>query len=141
MDITIPSSNAATVATGKRSYQTPKLTRYGDVRVLTQSGSGVDVENVAQAGPPVFCTGNVNKRSCTSDRAAKHNIEQVGWHPWGFGIYLFDYKPEYREKLGSGRQFGVMADEVEAVVPMAVHMQSSGLKAVDYELLGIRQFS
>jgi hypothetical protein len=64
MDITIPPSNAAPVATAKRSYRTPKLTRYGDVRVLTQSGSGGDVENTAQVGPPVFCTGNVNKRPC-----------------------------------------------------------------------------
>ncbi len=36
-----------------------------------------------------------------------------------------------------GRQFGVMADEVEAVLPQAVVMHPDGYKRVDYALLGI----
>ena len=73
----------------------------------------------------------------TSDRAVKENIVRVGTHPLGIGLYLFDYKPEYRETVGFGRQFGVMADEVEAVLPQAVVMHPDGYKMVDYALLGI----
>ena len=72
-----------------------------------------------------------------SDRTLKQNIVRVGTHPAGFGLYLFDYKPEFREAAGVGRQFGVMADEVEAVLPQAVVMHPDGYKRVDYALLGI----
>ena len=67
----------------------------------------------------------------------KENIVRIGTHPAGFGLYLFDYKPAYRETAGFGRQFGVMADEVEAVLPQAVVMHPHGYKMVDYALLGI----
>lgn len=48
-----------------------------------------------------------------SDQRAKENVIRIGTHSLGIGPYLFDYKPEYREQWGLGRQFGVMADEVE----------------------------
>lgn len=60
----------------------------------------------------------------------------MGEHPAGFGLYLFDYKAEFSD-LGAGRQFGVMADEVEKIVPEAVTIGSNGFRAVDYALLGI----
>ena len=72
-----------------------------------------------------------------SDRRTKENIARIGSHPLGMGLYLFDYKPQYREQCGSGRQFGVMADEVEAIVPEAVSMGEDGFKRVDYGMLGV----
>lgn len=39
---------------------------------------------------------------------------------------------------GFERQFGVMADEVEALVSQAVVMHPDGYKRVDYAQLGIR---
>ena len=42
---------------------------------------------------------------------------RIGHHPNGFGLYLFDYKVEFQGAWGRGRQFGVMADEVESVMP------------------------
>ena len=72
-----------------------------------------------------------------SDRNAKQNIVRIGTHPLGIGLYLFDYKPEFEPVAGYGRQFGVMADEVEAVLPQAVVMHPDGYKRVDYALLGI----
>jgi hypothetical protein len=53
------------------------------------------------------------------------------------GLYLFDYKPEFRDTCGHGRQFGVMADEVEQVMPEAVSVHPNGYKMVDYAILGI----
>jgi hypothetical protein len=73
-----------------------------------------------------------------SSRAIKENIVRIGRHPLGFGLYLFDYKPEWRDPRGRGRQFGVLAEEVEAVLPQAVARDAQGRKTVDYALLGIR---
>jgi hypothetical protein len=72
-----------------------------------------------------------------SERMVKQNIIRIGTHPDGFGLYRFDYKPEFREMGDFERQFGVMADEVETVLPQAVIMHPYGYKMVDYALLGI----
>ncbi len=76
-------------------------------------------------------------RQSTSDRACKTNLTHVGTHPMGIGLYLFDYKAEFQELAGRGRQFGVMADEVETVMPEAVVMHPDGYKRVNYAMLGI----
>jgi hypothetical protein len=81
--------------------------------------------------------GDAGQNMMTSDRAVKENIVRIGTHPLGIGLYLFDYKPAYREQSGFGRRFGVMADEVETVLPQAVVMHPDGYKRVDYALLGI----
>ena len=108
----------------KALYQAPVLRVYGAVNRLTagRAGSGNDRSSMVMR---------------SSDRALKQNIIRIGTHPDGFGLYLFDYKPEFREMGGFGRQFGVMADEVETVLPQAVVMHPDGYKMVDYALLGI----
>ena len=78
-------------------------------------------------------------RKGSSDRRLKENLERVGTHPLGPGLYLFDYKPEFRDAHGRGRQFGVMADEVEAVMPAAVSRHADGYLVVDYGALGIER--
>ena len=62
-----------------------------------------------------------------SDVRLKSNIEKVGDHPIGVGIYEYD-------KFGK-RERGVMAQEVEQVLPEAVITTPSGYKAVNYGLL------
>lgn len=52
-------------------------------------------------------------------------------------LYLFDYKSEFQARAGLGRQFGVMADEVEAIVPKALVVHLDGYKRVNYAILGI----
>lgn len=74
---------------------------------------------------------------CPSDPAVKENILAVGTHPLGIGLYLFYYKPAYRDAWGTGRYFGVMADEVRRVKPEAVVMHPDGYMMVDYAMLGI----
>ena len=112
---------------GKKNYKAPKLTQYGSVRMLTQAASSGSSEGSLGSG--VMKPG--------SDRTIKQNIVRIGEHPLGIGLYLFDYKPEFREECGFGRQFGVMADEVEMVMPEAVSMHENGYKRVDHRLLGI----
>ncbi len=72
-----------------------------------------------------------------SDRDIKQNIVRIGEHPLGVGLYLFDYKREYRDMWGHGRQFGVMAQEVETVMPKAVSVHPDGYLVVDHVMLGI----
>jgi len=118
----------------KREYTAPQLTRYGALKDLTQSGSGAVQENTRKDGS---CGGRLTRRPCGSDRNLKERIVRIGEHPLGIGLYLFDYKPGYRETWGQGRQFGVMAQEVETVMPQAVSVHPDGYKLVDYAMLGI----
>ena len=113
----------------KRIYKEPKLVRYGLLRELTQNGT-VPVTEGNNDGS----MGNIMGQS---SQRIKENIVRIGDHPLGIGLYLFDYKPEYRDVCGHGRQFGVMAEEVETVLPAAVDMHPDGYKMVNYTMLGI----
>ncbi len=110
----------------KQAYRSPELREYGSLRRLTQSGGTRNAEG-----------GSGKPHSTASDPSLKEHIVRVGTHRDGFGLYLFDYKPEHRDQWGHGRRFGVMADEVEAVVPGAVSVAPEGYRLVDYEMLGI----
>lgn len=109
----------------KSPYRAPALTVYGTVRELTGA--------ITPAGP-----GDGGAfMNAPSDRAFKENAVRIGEHPSGYGLYLFDYKPEFRDAFGHGRQFGVMAQEVESIVPGAVSIAEDGYRRVDYARLGI----
>lgn len=107
----------------KRAYKKPALKIYGHVKELTGSGGGTMNGDAGTMMP--------------SDRLVKRNIVRVGDHPLGIGLYLFDYDPERGARWGRDRQFGVMADEVEAVMPAAVSVGADGYKQVDCAMLGI----
>ena len=115
----------------KLNYLPPKLVLYGQVAELTRANG--------QSGYEANC-GNAfsdpGTRVC-SDPSTKQNGTRVGTHHLGIGLYLFDYKPEFRDQWGHGRQFGVMADEVETVLPEAVSLHPDGYNVVDYSMLGI----
>lgn len=70
-----------------------------------------------------------------SDRSIKQNIVQVGMRPDGIGIYEFEYKPEFKGMWGAGRFRGVMADEVDRVMPHAVARHPDGYAMVNYGVL------
>lgn len=71
--------------------------------------------------------GGAAAAAALSDRRLKSNIVRVATHPLGIGIYEYDIFGE--------RQRGVMADEVEKVLPGAVLTHPSGFKMVNYGLL------
>lgn len=116
-------------ANAKKTYASPRLIVYGHVRSLTLGGPTGGKEGTGQSG--------VTTKKQSSDRLIKEKIVRIGDHPLGIGLYLFDYKPEYRKAWGNGRQFGVMADEVESVMPQAVSVHPQGYKIVNYRMLGI----
>jgi len=65
---------------------------------------------------------------------AKENITVVGNLANGLTIYEFEYKPEFKDLkyAGHGRFRGLMAHEVEKVIPEAVFTLENGYKAIDY---------
>ena len=119
-----PSGAANPPAGSRRKYSRPVLQVFGSVAQLTMSGA-LSKGDAAQM------------MMITSDRRAKEGIVRVGDHPLGIGLYLFRYRAPLRDRFGSGRRLGVMADEVEAVLPDAVAVQPDGYKAVDYARLGL----
>ena len=70
-----------------------------------------------------------------SDFNAKQDIQKIGVLSNGINLYKYQYKPEFRDQWGHGMQVGVIAQEVELVMPEAVIDQGNGYKAVDYSLV------
>jgi hypothetical protein len=69
-----------------------------------------------------------------SDIRTKQNIKQIHWLPNGLPVYEYEYKPEFKDHplAGHGKFVGVMAQEVQAVMPKAVINLENGYLAVDY---------
>ena len=113
----------------RKPYRAPRLVVHGSVRELTLGGPGAspDASNTARA------------RKKTSDHSVKQNIVRIGTHPLGIGLYLFEYKRDFVNDRR--RHFGVMADEVERVMPEAVSRDGNGIRQVDHALLGISDFA
>lgn len=59
-----------------------------------------------------------------SDRRLKSGVTRVGTLDNGLPVYLYE--------INGKIELGVMADEVEAVIPNAVHIAENGFKMVDY---------
>lgn len=67
-----------------------------------------------------------------SDRRLKENIVTAGYGPHGLTLYEFNY-------IGHDQRYrGVMADEVEQVMPEAVSVGEGGFKQVNYGMLGMQ---
>jgi hypothetical protein len=86
---------------------------------------GLDVGGLLQGGAAMY--------TAFSDRRLKTNIELVGTDPAsGFNLYEYEYT------FLPGKTFrGVMADEVEAVIPEAVFTDANGYKSVNYGMIGV----
>lgn len=63
-----------------------------------------------------------------SDRRLKTDIERIGTHKLGIGLYKWTY-------LWGEKSTGVMADELEKVMPKAVLTNPFGFKMVNYSML------
>jgi hypothetical protein len=116
---------------GRKPYRTPQLVVHGSVRDLT----------LGPGGPSPDANGTTKKAKKTkptpSDPLVKQNALRIGTHPLGIGLYLFEYKPGFGPQGPARRHFGVMADEVEQVLPEAVSRDRHGIRQVRHDLLGI----
>jgi hypothetical protein len=86
---------------------------------------GLDVGGLLQGGAAMY--------TAFSDRRLKTNVRLVSTDPAsGFNLYEYEYT------FLPGKTFrGVMADEVELVVPEAVFTDANGFKSVNYGLIGV----
>ena len=67
-----------------------------------------------------------------SDVRLKENVSRIGTTAQGLPFYSFSY-------IGQSSVYaGVMAQDVLAVMPEAVHLSVSGYYSVDYRKLGLR---
>jgi hypothetical protein len=112
-----------------------------DILGATQAGynaqlANVNAQNAASGG---FMSGLMGLGGAGimrySDERLKTNIEKVGSLENGVNLYSYNYKDGY--DLPEGRQIGVIAQEVEAVMPEAVVEMDNGFKAVNYAMLGV----
>ena len=70
-----------------------------------------------------------------SDVTIKEDIRKIGVLDNGLNLYKFQYKPFYKDAWGHGEQIGVMAQEVEKVIPGAVCEHPDGYKLVNYAMI------
>ena len=70
-----------------------------------------------------------------SDIRTKENIVRIGIAENGLPLYLYEYKPEWKDEAGHGKFVGFMAHEVEEYKPEAVITREDGIKKVRYDLL------
>lgn len=73
--------------------------------------------------------GSLGSAMLFSDKRLKKNIKKIGQTPAGIGVYEFNYIHN------DIPQTGVMAQEVEKVIPAAVITGSDGYKMVNYALV------
>jgi len=121
------------------------VTGGADILGATQAGynaqlANVNAQNAASGG---FMSGLMglggaalsNPAIFTSDINAKENITKIGSLNNGLNLYTYNYKNGY--DLPEGRQVGVIAQEVEKVMPEAVVEMNNGFKGVNYAMLGV----
>jgi hypothetical protein len=70
-----------------------------------------------------------------SDIRTKENIKSLGYEYKGLPVYEYEYKPEWKAEAGHGKFIGVMAHEVEEIMPEAVITRPDGYKMVNYGVL------
>jgi len=84
-------------------------------------------QNVASANADqkaLFDLGSAALPYIFSDKRLKSNITRIGTHPLGIGIYEYD--------IFGRREIGAMAQEVQEVLPEAIHIHPSGFMMVNY---------
>ena len=104
----------------RRAYVTPCLMRYGPVTSITGS---------MQATSLVDTKGGTAGNMRTSDRRLKSEIVRIGKTAHGLDLYEYD--------IAGRRERGVMADEVERLMPAAVSVRADGYQRVDYDMIGV----
>lgn len=110
--------NAAPVYQATSDQAANAMNIYGQ-QMAARNANMAALGQVAGAGLGMF--------SFTSDIRLKSNIERVGTHPLGIGVYEYD--------IDGHRERGVMAQEVLNVKPEAVLMGDDGFYMVNYGAL------
>jgi hypothetical protein len=94
-------------------------------------GAQLNATNASNAANANFMNGlfGLGGAAILSDIRLKRDIERIGTHARGFGVYKFRYLDSDLEHIG------VMAQEVEPILPEAVLTGPDGYKMVHYGML------
>jgi len=133
-------SNVGQLGVGKYNADVNAYSAQQQASAAGSAGLGSALGSIAGAAASLYGTNTLTAAIAarpTSDIRTKQNIEVVGMLPNGLTIYEFEYKPEFKDSptAGHGRFRGLMAHEVERVVPDAVFTTADGYKAVDYSMV------
>lgn len=133
-------SNAAagTAMQGWNSVGTLGVQKYNaDVNSYTAQQQANASNNAALGSTLGSLAATGAKLYMASDERLKENLEYMGDLDSGIKVYAFEYKDEFKDHplCGHGRFIGVLAQDVEAIIPEAVFTMDNGYKAVNYELV------
>lgn len=73
--------------------------------------------------------------SAFSDIRMKENIVKIGELTSGLNIYKWDWKDSVKHLVGKQINIGVIAQEVEKIIPKAIERHESGYLTVNYEMV------
>ena len=115
-------------------------TQGADILGATQMGYNAQMGNfnaqqAAQQGMNsglMSLGGTLGAAALMSDIRTKENIVRIGIAENGLPVYIYEYKPEWKDEAGHGKFIGFMAHEVEEVMPEAVITRPDGYKMVNY---------
>ena len=118
-------------------------TQGADILGATQMGYNAQMGNfnaqqAAQQGMNsglMSLGGTLGAAAIMSDIRTKEQIVKIGIAENGLPIYIYEYKPEWKDEAGHGKFIGFMAHEVEEVMPEAVITRPDGYKMVNYGVL------
>jgi hypothetical protein len=131
-------SNVTNIYGQQGAGQINAITSAANARAAGQIGSANAISNAIGQATSVYGIYNQNQllnkylNPTGSDISIKENIRQIGVLSNGLGVYEYEYKPAYKNTWGHGQQIGVMAQEVEKIIPEAVSVHPDGYKMVDY---------
>ena len=136
---------------GSRTNTVTQLVSNNSVRATISAAGGFSVGTTADPGAgAIYATGNITAYY-SSDIKFKENVRDIPdalATVNAIGGKLFDWKDDYIESKGGAdgyfvqkADFGVVAQDVQKVFPIAVRTREDGSLAVDYEKLGALAFA
>lgn len=132
-------SSVGQLGVGKYNADVNAYSAQQQAAAAGSAGLGSALGSIAGTAASLYTGGQMTAaiKGIGSDIRLKEHIEIIGTLPNGLTIYEFEYKPEFKDSIlaGHGRFRGLMAHEVERVIPQAVITTASGYKAVDYSMV------
>jgi hypothetical protein len=140
------SSNAArqSAYAANTANQIGAITGAGNAMAAGQIGSANAYSNALTQGIGLYGMNQQNQLyqqylnrlpPVGSDAAIKENICKIGVLDNGLNLYKFEYQAPYKDTWGHGEHIGVMAQEVEQIIPEAVSVHPDGYKLVNYSMI------
>ena len=103
-----------------------------DIPVLAENDELI-AQMVMEGGADVVSWKKVSRKF--SDIHLKQNIQKIGMHKNGLGIYIWKWNEEARRKGINDLNIGFIAQEAKVLYPQHVSMDPSGYLKLDYDVM------